>query len=259
MNRFFFIGDLHGDTAPIGHLDKEVNLDGLDWVILLGDSGINYWANRPNRMKVIKEEFGCFPCKFFVIRGNHEERAEKLAATDPDAWEITLLADGIMGLARREKEFPNIYYALDVPSVYRINGYSTLVLPGAYSVDKFYRLERHYNWFENEQLSDAEQVIGRELAYLSDHYDFILSHTCPIEYEPTDLFLPMIDQTTVDKTMELYFSDINKITKSNFWIFGHYHATRVYPLRPGEGQKIMLFQNAIEMSDILKGNYWATI
>ena len=45
MNRFFFIGDLHGDTAPIGHLDKEVNLTESDWVILLGDSGINYWAN----------------------------------------------------------------------------------------------------------------------------------------------------------------------------------------------------------------------
>ena len=84
MNRFFFIGDLHGDTAPIGHLDKEVNLTESDWVILLGDSGINYWANKPNRMKLIKEQFRYFPCKFFVIRGNHEERAERLAATDPD-------------------------------------------------------------------------------------------------------------------------------------------------------------------------------
>lgn len=30
----------------------------------------------------------------------------------------------------------------------------TIVIGGAYSVDKFYRLSKGYNWFEDEQPSD---------------------------------------------------------------------------------------------------------
>lgn len=31
----------------------------------------------------------------------------------------------------------------------------TIVIGGAYSVDKFYRLSKGYNWFEDEQPSDS--------------------------------------------------------------------------------------------------------
>lgn len=259
MNRFFFIGDLHGDVMPLIHLHRQKELTKDDWVILLGDSGLNYWINKSDRMADMKQQFANIPCNIFVIRGNHEERAETMEAMYPNQWEDLILDDEIFGLVRRELKYPNIFYALDMPWVYRINNYSALVIPGAYSVDKYYRLKRKYNWFDSEQLTEEEKVIGKNLALFSNHYDFILSHTCPIEYEPTDLFLPMIDQTTVDKSMELYLSEINQLTNSNFWLFGHYHANRVYPLRQGEGQKIMLFQKALEMDNILKGNYWEMI
>ena len=259
MSRFFFIGDLHGDVMPLIHLHRQKELTQDDWVILLGDSGLNYWINKPNRMADMKQQFANMPCNIFVIRGNHEERAETMEAIYPDKWEDLVLADGIFGLVRHELKYPNIFYALDVPSVYRINDYSALVIPGAYSVDKYYRLKRKYNWFDSEQLTEEEKVIGKDLALLSNHYDFILSHTCPIEYEPTDLFLLIINKTTVNKSMELYLSEIYQLTNSNFWLFGHYHANRVYPLRQGEGQKIMLFQKALEMDNILKGNYWEMI
>ena len=238
MGRFYFIGDLHGDIAPLIRLCDTAHLNQEDWVILLGDSGLNYWANKPNRMELMKQQFSKLPCKLFIIRGNHEERAAILADAYPEDWEVLILKDGIFGLVYCEKKYSNIFYALDTPSVYRINDYSALVIPGAYSVDKYYRLMHGYNWYESEQLSKEEQLFGKELALLSSHYDFILSHTCPIEYEPTDLYLPMIDQSTVDKTTEWYLNDINHITKSNFHLFGHFHAFRVYPLRPGDGQKI---------------------
>ena len=267
MNRVFFMGDIHGQFEWVQAFAArlaacgQAPLDESDWIILRGDSGLNYWTE-PKRAKSLKTKFIKLPCNFFIVKGNHEERAEILAKRYPQNWNKNLIPanNAVQGLVLQEFAYPNIYYALDTPSVYDIKGYKTFVIPGAYSADKPYRIANGLEWFASEQLSDAEQAMGRQIAYANQHFDFILSHTCPSEYEPTDLYLPTINQSTVDKTMEWYLNDINHITKSNFWLFGHYHQFRVYPLRPGDGQKIMMFNDRVlEMDNILKGNYWETI
>ena len=63
MNRFFFIGDLHGDVMPLIHLHRQKELTKDDWVILLGDSGLNYWINKSDRMADMKQQFANIPCK----------------------------------------------------------------------------------------------------------------------------------------------------------------------------------------------------
>ena len=267
QNRIFFIGDIHGQFQWIQSFaarlaaSGQTPLDESDWIVLLGDSGLNYWTE-PKRAKSFKTKFTKLPCNFFVIRGNHEERAENVAKMYPEKWGCQLIPikNAIQGMAWREYDYPNIYYALDQPYLYNIKGYSAFVIPGAYSADKPYRIANGLEWFASEQLSDAEQAMGRQIAYANRHFDFILSHTCPSEYEPTDLYLPTINQSTVDKTMEWYLNDINHIAKSNFHLFGHFHAFRVYPIHPGDGQKIMMFNDRVlEMDNILKGNYWETI
>lgn len=45
------------------------------------------------------------------------------------------------------------YFAID-GEIYDFFGHSCIVIGGAYSVDKYYRLARGYNWFEDEQPSD---------------------------------------------------------------------------------------------------------
>ena len=81
-------------------------------------------------------------------------------------------------------------------------------------------------WFKDEQLTAAEigdiwdKVLGR-------HYDFILTHTCPLSWEPTDLFLGGIDQSRVDKFMETFLDDIKDRCSWSIWLFGHYHADRL--------------------------------
>lgn len=58
--------------------------------------------------------------------------------------------------------------------------------------------------------------------------DFILSHTCPRKYQPTDLFLNFIDQSTVDTSMEDWMDKItSKIKWKYAWCFGHYHHDRI--------------------------------
>ena len=57
--------------------------------------------------------------------------------------------------------------------------------------------------------------------------DFILSHTCPLSWKPTDLFLNGIDQSTVDKSMEVWLDELKDNVKWRYYLFGHYHADRI--------------------------------
>ena len=62
-------------------------------------------------------------------------------------------------------------------------------------------------------------------------FDLVLTHTCPISWEPTDLFISGLDQSTVDKSMESWFNDLKDQFKWKIWLFAHYHDDRL--VRPG--------------------------
>lgn len=106
-------------------------------------------------------------------------------------------------------------------------GRKFLILGGAYSVDKWFRLENGWNWFIDEQLSEEErEEIWNKLHNSKEPLDIILSHTCPLKYEPYDKFLPTINQSLVDKSMERWLNKIEDTFNYNYWLFGHYHDDR---------------------------------
>lgn len=72
----------------------------------------------------------------------------------------------------------------------------------------------------------------------------MLSHTCPIIFEPTDLFLSVVDQATVDKSMERYLGEIEYKLDYEAWLWGHYHQFRDYPRTDGR-KRLMLFNDAL--------------
>lgn len=53
--------------------------------------------------------------------------------------------------------------------------------------------------------------------------DYVLTHTVPIEYEPVWAFIPGIDQSGVDKTMEKWLQQIMDNLEFEKWYAGHYH------------------------------------
>ena len=239
FTRIYAIGDIHGSHLPIENFWRR-NKDNInfsketDCIILLGDVGANYYLN--GRDKKFKQKLEKYPFTYFCIRGNHEARPSLCAAENPDQWSLEPFFEGSI---RIENNYPDIKYAMDIPYIYNIDGYKTLVIPGAYSVDKYYRLSKGWTWFEDEQLSEKEMNLGRRLIEQDPAFDLILSHTCPISYEPTDLFLPQIDQSLVDKTMERYLGEIEYKTEYKLWLFGHFHSYRIYP-RYKDRQIIML-------------------
>ena len=258
----YAIGDLHGRFQPVRdfHLrhntEKEYN-EADKFLILLGDSGLNYYLD--SRDKTFKEKLSRYPFTYFVVRGNHEERASNIARNNPD-WQFENFWGGI---ALVEKEFPNIKYAMDYPAFYNIPYignhehdltyiWRALVIPGAYSVDKDYRLAMGYSWFKDEQLTEEEKDVC--LKDIEDaHYkcDFILSHTCPCIFEPTDLFLPIVDQSTVDKSMERFLGQVEFLMDYDCWLWGHYHKFRDYPRTDGK-KKIMLMHEVIDLKQVYK-------
>ena len=248
--RVFVMGDIHGNFKPIKdfwernkeNIEQEQSYNVL---ILLGDSGLNYHLNPMDRG--LKKRLSKLPFTYFVIRGNHDERPSKVMASNPEEWTTEFYFGNPVYV---EKDFPNIKYAADCLEVYYIpcgdSLLKTLVIPGAYSVDKHYRLQNGWNWFEGEQLTLEEMDRGLcDLELMGYNCDLVLSHTCPSIFVPTDLFLPCIDQSTVDTSMERYLGHIEYKLNYKLWCFGHYHSTRVYPLQNDTSQPLMLYNDKV--------------
>ena len=255
--KIYIMGDIHGKFQPVrdfwlrSKLEQKISSNREDnALILLGDAGLNYFFN--HRDREFKAKLSKYPFTYFVVRGNHEERASVCAEKNPDSWHTEIFW-GEQVLV--ENDYPYIKYACDGPGVYEIpcedKIYKTLVLPGAYSVDKGYRIYMGYAWFEQEQMSPTEMNFAWDLSGQNNNsFDLILSHTCPIIFEPIDLFLPMVDQNLVDKSMERFLGSVEYHVNYKAWLWGHYHANRDYPRTDGK-RKTMLFQNAINLNDYM--------
>ena len=149
--QWFLLGDIHGSAQPVHYFYQEnkerLSLDSsANYMILLGDVGANF-ALTGQRDHKFKSELSKLPFTFICLRGNHEARVKTVMDKNPDGWETISKYDGSIFV---EKEFPNIEYLADGPAVYNFKSYKTLSLPGAYSVDKYYRLARHLTGYKDE-------------------------------------------------------------------------------------------------------------
>lgn len=261
IKKYMITGDTHGNFSRFRSLFNN------DWgiqadyppdetgIIVLGDAALNYLLNENDKhLKRILQNSGY---TWYLVRGNHEERPENIA-------NITQIYDeNVRGEVWTEEEFPNIKYFKD-GGIYYLNQWRTLVIGGAYSVDKYYRLARAgfdaqsvtpenrnfiqtlVHWFYDEQLSTQEQ---HEIfnAVQGEDFDIVLSHTCPVQWEPTDLFLPNVNQATVDKTMEIFLSEIEVNINYRMWFCGHYHAERRL-----SSNAQMIYEDIYDLADFME-------
>ena len=219
MSRLFVRGDTHGNFDFLPNFCRKNNTTIDDYLLILGDAGINYHGGRHD--KKLKKFISLHPIKILAIHGNHENRPRNI-----DSYSMLFLDNPyeISGWVYQELMYPNILFLIN--GFHSILNKKCLVLDGAYSVDKFFRLQQGLNWWEDEQISIAEQIkLKSMLSESKTNYsvDYVFSHTCPVEYQPTHLFLPMIDQNSVDKTTEYFLSDIEKSISYKHWYFGHFH------------------------------------
>lgn len=182
-------------------------------MILLGDVGANYYLDE--RDIKTKEALTSCPITLVCIHGNHEERPKNISSYKQ------IISDKLKAPCYVEPEYPTILFPKD--GIIYLNEYRCLVLGGAYSVDKDYRLLKGWSWFPDEQMDEPTKQYIRELTDEVYSFDYILSHTAPLIYEPRYLFLSVIDQSTVDKSMENFLQEIHDKITFKHWYLGHYH------------------------------------
>ena len=215
---YYITGDCHGKFDKIERFCNNYNTSNSDVMIILGDVGINFWLNKTD--KKLKQKLAILPITLFCVAGNHEERPFNIPSYEEKLWQG--------GVVYFEAEFPNLLFAKD-GEIYEMDNKRVLVIGGAYSVDKDYRLIAGIPWFEDEQPSiEIKKYVEQKLKESNWKVDYVLSHTCPLRYEPRDLFLDFITQSKVDKSTEKWLSEIEEKLDYEKWYFGHFHDNREY-------------------------------
>lgn len=210
----FYTGDTHGKIFKITNAVRNSTITVSDTIVILGDAGFNYYGNDSGDKKT-KYDLNQVGITVFCIHGNHEMRPETISTY------VTKLWNG--GVVYYEQKYPNILFAKD-GEIYDLDDRKTIVVGGAYSVDKFYRLRYGFRWFDDEQPSAETKAYVEEV--LEEHnwtIDQILTHTCPLKYTPTEAFLPNIDQSTVDYSTEQWLDSIEERLTYKRWLCGHWH------------------------------------
>lgn len=209
----YITGDVHGFFGRVHRFAREYKTTEDDILIILGDAGINYWGNPKD--KKLKNRLKGLNLTLLCVHGNHEMRPETLESYHEHTWRG--------GAVYVEEAYPRLLFARD-GSIFNLDGKDTLVIGGAYSVDKYWRIEDGRAWFADEQPSDKiKQHVELQLDACGWKVDTVLSHTCPYGARPLEAFLPSIDQATVDNSTELWLQTIADRLTFKHWYFGHFH------------------------------------
>ena len=215
-NMIYITGATHGQFGRIETFCEQLGTSRGDILIILGDAGINFsgW----NRDCVKKKFLESLPITFFCIHGNHEQRPQTIDSYKEKQWHG--------GIVYYEEEYPDLLFAKD-GEVFDLDGKQTIVMGGAYSIDKIIRLMYGYGWWPDEQPSDKiKKYVESQLDKLDWKVDVVLSHTTPLKYEPMEMFLFGVDQSKVDKSTEEWLDGIEDRLDYQKWYCGHYHTEK---------------------------------
>lgn len=242
--RIFICADIHGEATAIRNIINAIDKPTeKDIIIVAGDAGFEYGNYN---MGAAKRAARKFPGKWIVMRGNHDNCYMRDHAKD-ESWSFLENDDYIY-----QNKYPNILYIRDSGGIYTINDLVFLFLPGAYSVDKYYRLRNHYPYNENEQLSIYEM---NELIDIVKFWNlqgfpinYVVGHTFPKWLEPyySYLFISSLNQSNIDKTTEMWLGEMSEHFEKNpdfkMYYGGHFHDERRLT-----DKYMMVYQNPIEI------------
>ena len=212
----YVTGDLHGDISSLPYFCEVNHTTTDDILVVLGDAGFNYYGGKKDRE--LKEEASKLPITLLCVHGNHE--------IYPLHLPTYAQTDFCEGRVFVEPQFPNLLFTVN-GSVYNLNGSKAIAIGGAYSVDKYYRIEKGYRWFEHEQSGLLERDnVEASLDKIGWSVDYVFTHTAPRKYEPIEWFLGVVDQSTVDNSTEDWLDSIENRLEYKQWFCGHYHGNK---------------------------------
>lgn len=123
--------------------------------------------------------------------------------------------------------YPNILFAED-GEIFDFDGYSMYCALVERIVQiNIIALQEGRRGLRDEQPSAAiKAYVEKQLNACGNNINIVLSHTCPLKYEPTEVFLRGFNQNEVDKSTEAWLDEIEAKIYYDQWYCGHYHTSK---------------------------------
>ncbi len=244
--RYFITGDKHRNFDGVKRFCRDMETRRKDVLIILGDTGFNYYEDK--RDDKLKAEIANLNITLFCLYGNKECRPEHVGTYGIRSF--------CGGKVYYEPKYPNIFFAMD-GEIYTFEGKKYIVMGGAHSVDKLRCLEEDRPFWEDEMPDETLKArFEANLAAEQNRIYGILTHTCPIEYLPTEMFMSTrqnavlkrkpkkkikrkkLFKPDIDRATEEWLGEVEARTDYCVWYCGHYHIDK-------EIDKIHMMCNAI--------------
>ena len=237
--KYFITGDKHRnfdsliDFCEVNHLRRK------DVIIILGDSGFNYYGDE--RDDALKRKLQNVEVTLFCLHGNKENRPENIPT-----YGIQTVCGGVVYY---EPKYPNIFFAKD-GEIYNFNGKEFIVCGGAHSVDKIRCISEDYPYWDDEMPSaEIKLVIENALRDRGNKIYGFLTHTCPISCLPKEMFISTrrkIEDSQkekakkkikkkdkrypldIDRSTEMWLESLKCSIEYNEWYCGHYHVGKTF-------------------------------
>jgi len=221
-------GDFHNnDDRELSLINKNALIqkyqqekyDEIKYHIILGDAGF-LWPGSERYESINYYSLSFRPFPILCVIGNHDP---VLGRKDLKEIDIGI---GEKVIVVRKKD-PFIAY-LKRGKVYNIENKKFLVLGGALSIDKEFRIPGR-SWWEEEYWSEKEKKDVLFMLKKENHFDYVLAHTGPsrinerIKSPNRAIKFPMI----FDKVAALNEKIDSKITCKQ-WFCGHLHVDNYY-------------------------------
>lgn len=228
--KYFITGDKHRNFAAVKKFCKAAGTRRKDVLIILGDAGFNYYGDE--RDDKLKKEVSSLNITLFCIHGNKENRPQNVGTYGIRSF--------CGGRVYYEPKYPNIYFAID-GEIYTFEGRKYLAVGGAHSVDKMRCIEENKPFFADEMPDDEVKArVEKRLAEEKQSIYGMMTHTCPIDYLPTEMFMSTKQNAAIKrkpkkaKSKKLFKPDIDRSTEEwlgkleksldyEIWYCGHYH------------------------------------
>lgn len=228
--KYFITGDKHRNFTDVKRFCSAMDTRRKDALIILGDAGFNYYGDK--RDDKLKEEILSLNITLFCIHGNKEDRPQNVGTYGIRSF--------CGGKVYYEPKYPNIYFAID-GEIYTFEGKRYMVVGGAHSVDKMRCIEENKPFFADEMPNDVIKArVENRLAAENNSIYGMMTHTCPIDYLPTEMFMSTKQNAEIKrkpkktKSKKLFKPDIDRSTEEwlgrlersldyEIWYCGHYH------------------------------------
>lgn len=228
--KYFITGDKHRNFDNVKSFCRDMNTRRKDVLIILGDTGFNYYED--SRDDKLKKEISDLNITLFCLHGNKENRPQNVGTYGVRSF--------CGGKVYYEPKYPNIYFAID-GEIYTFEGKKYMVVGGAHSVDKIRCLEEDKPFWADEMPNDTVKAkVEERLALENNKIYGMMTHTCPIDYLPTEMFMSTRQNAAIKrkprkaKSKKLFKPDIDRSTEEwlgklekqldyEVWYCGHYH------------------------------------